>query len=184
MPERLVRSVQAHGLEPVMLTDYQTPAVEGCVVERAPWATKGHLVWERMIRYAVYAQPGLYVDTDIVLQRDPAPVWSLDFDVALTYRKNPIMQDGIDVTKTMPINIAVAFVRVPRFWLDVANLMADFPDTMKDWWGDQVAVAEVAKQYTTVQLPTRLYNKTTTPGQEDPSAWILHYKGARKELLP
>ncbi len=56
----------------------------------------------------------IFLDTDIIVQKDLAPVFSEDFDIALTRRDKPVRDpNGYDLAAEMPFNTGVMFSR-PR----------------------------------------------------------------------
>ena len=135
--------------------------------------------------YAAYNQPGIYLDTDMLIRHDLAPIWGLDFDVALTKRSNVIKDPtGQNITIDMPYNGGFAAVRSKTFWPMVWEIMnAKHPD-LQQWYGDQFALAEAAKKFKVVELPWAIYNKVIIKKEQDPgNAWILHFKGKGKEFM-
>lgn len=180
-----LQSVKGHELWHI--TDEETPGLPGCEVFRLP-KNEPFMFW-RAKAYAAFNRPGLYIDTDIIVNRDPSPVMALDFDVALTKHWVPIRDpSGVNLTELMPYNGGVVFVKNADFWPHVVELMGQMQPEHKEWYGDQLALAHLAKQYYTVELPAKLYNYTPKVKEHETGAdlsdkWILHYKGNRKEWM-
>lgn len=185
LPTIMVRSAKHFGLEVVQLTDLDSPRVVG--VDDCIRADRGSapLMYWRAQRYAEYGMPGVYVDTDLMFRRDPSPVFGLDFDVALTKRDQSIMdKTGREIGHLMPFNGGVLFVRTPRFLDRVATVMRPMGPELRKWYGDQLAIARVADEFATVNLPVEVYNYTPKRRDDDISrAWIVHYKGERKDWM-
>lgn len=181
-----LKSVQGHELW--QITDETTPQLPGCNVFRLPKGDTPFMFW-RAKAYAAFNKPGLYLDTDIIVNKDPSPVMALDFDVALTKTwvvvKDP---NGTNLTELMPYNGGVVFVKNPNFWPDVARFMESQHEDHQKWYGDQFALVALAKKFNTVELPNNLYNYTPKARDYETKAdlsdkWILHFKGKRKEWM-
>lgn len=184
--ETFLKSVKGHELWHI--TDEETPGLPGCEVFRFPKGDTPFMYW-RAKAYAAFNKPGLYCDTDIIVNRDPSPIMALDFDVALTKTwvvvKDP---NGTNLTELMPYNGGVVFVKHPDFWPHVVEHMDTQPDEHKKWYGDQFALADLAKMYYTLELPNKIYNYTPKVAEHEAGVdlsdkWILHFKGKRKEWM-
>jgi hypothetical protein len=181
-----LKSVEGNDLW--QLTDDDTPELPGCNVFRFPRGDEPFMLWRAKV-YAAFNRPGLYCDTDLIIQRDLSPIMALEFDVAFTKTwvavKDP---DGTNLTELMPYNGGVVFVKHPEFWPHVVELMDTMHPDHKEWYGDQLALAHLAKQYYTVELPSKIYNYTPMVKEHETHAdlsdkWILHFKGKRKEWM-
>ncbi|TAM45247.1 MAG: hypothetical protein EPN55_08960 [Gammaproteobacteria bacterium] len=131
----------------------------------------------------------VFLDTDVVVQKDLAPVFENDFDIGLTIRDKPVLDpEGIDITATMPYNTGVMFSRASGrpFWEAAYHYCLTFSDFEKEWWGDQLSIKAVADA-TPLKLktfPCDLYNYTPDRPDEDLSGkFVVHYKGLRKEWM-
>lgn len=131
----------------------------------------------------------VFLDTDVVVQKDLVSVFESEFDVGLTIRDEPVVDpEGIDVTVAMPYNTGVMFSRSGGrpFWEAAYRHCMTFSDYEKEWWGDQLSVKAIADN-TALKLkkfPCSLYNYTPKEVDEDVSnKFIVHYKGARKEWM-
>lgn len=128
----------------------------------------------------------VFLDTDVVVQKDLAPIFENEFDIGLTIRDQPVFDpDGIDVTIAMPYNTGVMFSRASGrpFWEAAYRHCLTFSDFEKKWWGDQLSIKAVADT-TSLKLktfPCDLYNYTPNNPEEDvKEKFVVHYKGTRK----
>jgi len=187
-PTLMVESARRFSDEVVMLTDQVTPEVSGCSEVHRYAGNTEELMLFRMQAYATYNRPGMYVDTDVLIQRDPSPVMTLDFDIAVTERTGPVQSpDGRDITKQMPFNTGVIFCKHPAFFSAMRDSIARMDRDFRVWWGDQIALAVLVPQLACVKLPTAFYNRTFSPKkppEQFASAWVLHFKGDRKPHMP
>jgi hypothetical protein len=175
----------------VQLTDEKTDQVPGvdAVIRRA-WNGK-HLMRFRMEHLADIHVPHLTCDADVIFKKPVDDVWADEFDMALTYRDHPIMLTidhkgevaGADISQGMPINTGVMFCRSSQFFTDCLEYMQGLPSDRLDWWGDQMAVCEVAKRYNVKRLPCDEFNWTPSTKDQYEGARIVHYKGTRKKWL-
>lgn len=185
LPRLMVESVKRHmpGARILQMTDRNTPAI--AETQRARYDGK-HLMTFRMDHLAALpAGEWLILDTDAIVQRDVSGVFKRQFDVALTRRRSPILDpSGVDVTKAMPYNSGVMFCRNPEFWARCAEVCHSLPEDQRVWWGDQLAIAAVAPEFNTLDLPCGEFNYTPGRISEDVSnRAIVHYKGNRKAWM-
>lgn len=132
----------------------------------------------------------IFLDTDIVVQKDLSPVFSEDFDIALTRRYKPVRDlTGYDLAAEMPYNTGVMFSRTSgiSFWQKAYEHCLTLPEQDQEWWGDQVSIKATA-DVTNLKLkefPCDLYNYTPRKQDEDVSnKYVVHYKGPhRKEWM-
>jgi hypothetical protein len=194
--EMMVASVRRFGdIEALQLTDMDTPAIEGCTPVRrvfngAPtepiangWNAGGeNLTMFKMEHLANLEGEILILDTDIIVQKDLSPVFSFDFDVALTWRDGPIWADnGQDLAKIMPINCGVMFSRSPDFWKHCLEWSREHPG---GWYSDQFAVAANWRRFNVLRLNCDNFNHTPNSKAEDVSKrYVVHYKGKRKAWM-
>jgi hypothetical protein len=199
----------------VLLTDEHTPIPDGMQVDevkRYPLdLTK--LMYERMRVQELYLEqrsPDVYtvfMDSDVVVNRDPAPIFGANFDVGLTWR--PEFIDAPFNGGMIFVNAGeggLAFFRQARACYDA---LADSPAVaplygkpLRGWWGDQFALALVAgyKEYfqrrtegvtaggvNVRYFPCADYNFTLegnvnyTP-QFLAAKYFVHFKGNRKSM--
>jgi len=182
----MVASVKRHmpGVEVLQLTDDTTTAIEGCTAVRLPWNGEEPMIL-KMTHLSKLTGDILALDTDVIVQADVSGVFSLPFDVALTWRDGPIRgPKGEDITKLMPINCGVMFCRNPEFWHACIQLC--MVHEIEHWCADQLTVPHVARQFNTLRLHCDNFNYTPNSKNEDVNGrLIVHYKGNRKEwMLP
>lgn len=185
--QHFLKSVEGHELW--QLTDESTPALPGCQVARFERGDKPFILW-RAEAYAALNEPGVYLDTDLIVQRNLEAVMALDFDAALAKTKAVVRDpEGVNLTELMPYNGGVVFVKNPEFWPSVVeHMLTQHPDRHR-WYGDQFSLAAVAKRFNIIELPNTLYNYTPKLSDIERNSdlsdkWILHFKGKRKEWMP
>jgi len=153
----------------ILLTDEATRVPQSMAVDevrRFP-IDREALMYERMRVQSLYVEgrePGrvsVLMDSDVVVNREPAPVFGEAFDVGLTWRPGfpdaPFNGGMIFVSEG---GGAAEFFRKARACYDA--LAADvavaslFPRDLRAWWGDQFALAAV--------VGIREYCERTTDG--------------------
>jgi hypothetical protein len=189
--EGLVQSVHATmpGVPAVQLTDERTPAVPGVqAVRRLPTAPMAVL---RLAHQAAVTGAWLFVDSDVVIQRDVRDVFHQQFDVALTTRNWPHLKLAAGFSERMPFNVGVVFSRSQAFWRDAEALVRQMPDDLQHWMGDQQAICDLVAtgRFTLALLKGTRYNlppaadADRTPATEkmERKAFIIHYKGVSRK---
>jgi len=199
----------------ILLTDEATPVPDSIAVDevrRFPLDPE-RLMYERMRVQSAYVEgrePGrvsVLMDSDIVVNLDPAPVFAETFDVGLTWRRGfpaaPFNGGMIFVAEGPG---AGGFFRKARACYDAlaadASIASLFPRDLRAWWGDQFALAtlvgvrEYAERTTDgiaieglrVRLfPCETHNFTIEPGanyrlDDLRRKHFVHFKGNRKAL--
>lgn len=168
--------------EVVQLTDEKTPAIDGCEVVRRPW-THGNPMVFRMEHYSEIEGEFLSLDTDCVVQHDVSGVFSLPFDVALTFREGPVLdpRTGADLAKVMPFNTGVVFTRNNGFW---KKCLAMLPEKNLGWYSDQLVISRVVRDFNVLKLHSDNFNYTpTTEGEDVSDRLIVHYKGIWRKAI-
>ena len=199
----------------ILLTDAHTqlPAFEPDVEVRRVSLDRAHLMYERMrvqhehLRGRPEGRATVFVDSDVVVNAEPSPIFAEAFDVGLTHR--PVVD--------APFNGGVIFVAPGRggeeFFgkaLECYDALADAPaiaplytKSLRCWWGDQFALAALvgwralAERGDAVTLsvdglhvrifPCDTHNYTIeprayAPGELD-AKYLIHFKGARKQMM-
>lgn len=131
----------------------------------------------------------VFLDTDVVVQKDLSPIFENEFDIGLTVRTGPVFDpDGVDLTMEMPYNTGVMFSRPTGrpFWEEAYRCCMALPAGEKEWWGDQLSVKTAADTSVLkiATFPCDLYNYT--PGSPDADVsdkFVVHYKGLRKQWM-
>ena len=155
--QMMVNSARAFGHDCVQLTDADSPCVEGAQCVRIKREGEG-IMYFRAKCYAAFNEPGIYMDTDMLVRRDLSPIMELDFDAALTKRSHEVIDpNGVNVGKLMPYNGGFIAVKDKTFWLAVLERMSAMDADSQRWYGDQMALSEAAKGRNIVELPTRIY---------------------------
>jgi hypothetical protein len=136
-----------------------------------------------MMLHASLTGDWLFVDTDVVFQKDVRHVFDSEFDIACTDRKGTVW-DNTWYSDLMPFNMGVTFSRRPEFWQAVLEDLKDMPLKFQKWEGDQLAVGKLYRDWNTKVLPGLVYNFTPVEREEDRShAAIVHFKGPRKDWI-
>ena len=172
----------------VMMTDSKTPAVKGVdEVVRLPF--KIPLMLYRLRHLSLFQHDEmLIVDTDVVAKAPVDDVLAQDFDVALTFREPGELYtgDGIDISGDMPFNTGVMFSRTNEFWKDCYAWLVRQDAGKQQWYGDQLAVANVVRRgvYDVLGLPCNNFNWAPSSRTDTSNARFWHYKGAiRKKWM-
>lgn len=149
----------------------------------------------------------IFLDSDVILLRDLTPVFSSSFDVALTWRKNPVapFNNGVFFVAADSVDSA-ASLRFLQRGLDCYQRLAEdkqvqaYYGDIYSWGGDQYAFAVVVGQREFVRRPTddmlidcvhvkllpcELYNFTPKKAlsyEALADKYCLHFKGPHKDL--
>ncbi len=174
----------------VQMTDYDTKPVIGVDEVIRKRYDGRFLMPYRMLHLQDFPESqAIFLDTDVVVRKDLAPVFDEDFDIGLTIRLHPIIDpNGVDVTKTMPYNTGVMFSKQAGkpFWAKAHQYCLSLPLEKREWWGDQLSVKAIADT-TSLKVktfPCDLYNYTPKKPDEDLGGkFVVHYKGKRKEWM-
>lgn len=199
----------------LLITDEHTavPATVGADrVLRFP-LDPARVMYERMRLQELYLEarePGratVLMDSDVVVNRDPAPIFAEGFDVGLTWRADfpdaPFNGGMIFIAEG---DAGLAFVRKARACYDAIAahpaVAPAFPVDVRAWWGDQFALAvfvghrafaERQGEAMTIDgvrmrfFPCEEYNFTLEPSaryeiEELRRKFFIHFKGNRKAL--
>lgn len=188
----VARAQKITGQPVIQLTDNITPAVKGVDgVRRRDYDRP--LMPFRLKHLSEINEPHLTLDSDVLLIRNIWDVWEEPFDVALTYRNQPLtltitfqgQEKGADIASHMPINTGVMFSRTPEFWVDCLKWTETLPGEKLNWWGDQMAVAAIANsgKYAVKRLECTEYNWTPSRLDHYEGAKAVHFKGTRKHWM-
>lgn len=191
--DALVRSVRAVMPDvPVhQFTDMTSPSVWGIdATQRLPSAPLSML---RSAHYASVKGEWLFVDTDVIIQRDVRDVFDYPddeqvFKIAVTSRNwshVPPLDESF--ATAMPYCAGVVFSRWPKFWQEVHEAVARMSAKDQNWFGDQRAMCDIlaTHRYFFTILDGSIYQyPPQSDGPELSQAAIVHYKGpSRKKLL-
>jgi len=172
------------GVKVYQLTDDKSPILEGVDgVDRC--SDKIPMAVLRMMLQANCGGDWLFVDTDVIVQKDVRHIFDEPFDVALTDRVGSTLE-GSAYAKAMPYNLGVSFSRSPGFWHEALRYLKTLPAKFQQWEGDQRVICEMVKQklWGNIKiLPGAIYNYSPKNLAENYSqASIVHFKGLRKYL--
>lgn len=193
--DALIRSVRASmpGVRVVQFTDHETAAVRG--VDDVHRLAAEPMARLRMRHQAAVQGEWLFVDTDVLIQRDVRHVFDQPFDVALTTRNWPHLKPAVGFSGRMPFNVGVVFSRCPAFWAEVYRRLGQRAADEQEWMGDQQTICDLvaaAPTYAIAFLKGSRYNlppavendRDGLSARMEAKASILHFKGAgRKALL-
>src|SRR5574341_335513 len=169
----------------LMMTDHKTPAIEG--IEPVRISTHGFPDWIPWVCNACSLMEGevLYLDSDVVVQRDLRPLFNVDADAIFTQR-GPKEFEG----RLMPFLFGVVAYRSTEFWKEVRDRVLAMRDP-KDlgWWGSQIIVFDMwmecqngRKDWKIASIPCHTYNYTPKDAQDTPEdKFALHYKGKKRK---
>lgn len=200
----------------VLLTDSGTAFPErigfDCIVRRK--LDPAQLMYERMRSQREFlaslddGSNTIFLDSDVVASRDPSGIFDGSFDIGLTWRASQpdapfnggvILARAASPALTFFDNMLTAYRALER----KAVIRARFPDGIRAWWGDQLAMAatvgwkafarrssdRMSVEGAVVRfLPERPYNfvaEGTTPlsAPQRINAYFVHFKGLRKARL-
>ena len=205
-------AIRAPRARRVLLTDDATVIPSGMKVDevmRFP-IDRARLMYERMRVQASYLENrpagrhSLLIDSDVVVNRDPAPVFAECFDVGLTWRTGlpnaPFNGGAIFVAAGRPgVEFFVKARACYDAFADDTAIAAAFPRDLRSWWGDQFALALVVGYRSFAERKTHAarvdgirmrffpcddYN-FTVEARDYPAAFfapkfLVHFKGNRK----
>lgn len=169
------------------LTDEHCPPLEGVDSTRV-FHGEMPMAVRRMLHHASCQGEWLFVDSDVIFQRDVSDVFKEPFDIALTDREGTITNEA-KFAEVMPYNIGVVFSRSPAFWMKVVDYLQTLPSKQQEWMGDQIVVNAMVKKgdhgFNIKFIPGATYNYPPKSATDDLSgASIVHYKGNRKQWIP
>lgn len=154
------------------------------------------------------ARCSVLMDADVLVNCDPAGIFTEDFDIGLTWREdwgNAPFNGGM-----IYVAAGAAGVRFFDAALACYERIADdpgiaplFPSDLRNWWGDQFALAAVVGHHAFLNgarkglavdgikvrfFPCAEYNSTLDPGatygiEAIKAMRFLHFKGKRKRLM-
>lgn len=176
----------------VQLTDPTTAPIRGVdEVRRKPREPMGLL---RLRHCAGLPGAWIFVDTDVLFQREVGHVFRSAFDVAVTTRDWSHLKAAGGFTERMPYNTGIVFSRCPGFWAEAYTRLRDCDPDLQHFMGEQEVINAVAAEtdrYRVKKLRGVYYNfPPEIPGalpsgaELQAAAAILHYKGEpRKRLM-
>lgn len=179
----MVASCRRLGYEVWQLSDMTAPDVPGVDrIDREPMSGPRNL-W-RYKRLSQLKEPYVSLDTDMIVAKDISDGFGGDVSLSWRYPNDVIVGDEI---VHMPYNAGLVMVRNQEFIRECYRAMQDMDDAQSDWWGDQIALRDVAAsgKYEVRELKEQSWNYSPDkPMQGIDRARIFHFKGNRKHLMP
>lgn len=173
------------GVPVKMLTDEHTRAIDGVdETLRKPTAGEDWIVWLTDFCSRIDGSV-LYMDTDVVIQRDLRALFNVPGDVVFTTR-GPKTFDG----RLMPFLFGCVAYRSREFWLEVRDRVLAMPDKIdRVWWGSQVAAYDMWMEEQNGRGKWNIsvvhcdpHNYTPKDPFDAPAdKWVLHYKGRKRK---
>jgi len=192
IPEIMVASVRAAmpGARIVQMTDLDTRKVIGVdEVIRKQWDQRLLMPYRLLHLQEFPAANAIFLDADVVVQKDLGPLLRDEFDIGLTYRDetDPSLRKSPQAYQMMPFNAGVMLSRPSGrdFWTEAYRVCLAMPEDHQRWFGDQLAIKEVAARTTlkVKQYPCALYNYSPARWDEDLSEkYVIHYKGDNRKV--
>jgi hypothetical protein len=183
----MVQSCKKLGYEVIQLSCHAAPEVKGVdeIHRDAFKPGEGRMLY-RARRLTELKAPYVLLDTDMIVARDISD--GFGEDVALTWRpKHLIITKGEIGPIRMPYNGGVIFVSDHHFMIDCYEEMLKLPPNRQDWYGDQIALRDVAEsgKYKVKELRDEVWNFCPDSfGHDIPGVRIYHFKGQRKAIMP
>lgn len=185
LAKRLIASVRTcmPDVPIVHFTDPETRAMAGVDdVRRQP---SGPIALGCLDAYAAAGDGDwLFVDTDVLVQRDVRWIFDRPFDIAVASREGTLVdQDhGTKCIASMPYNKGAVFSRSSAFWTAAADRLRTLSAKRQEWMGDQVAMCDViaSGRFHIEVLPAR-YNYPPKDQDDVHDKAILHFKGRRRK---
>lgn len=187
LAKALIRSVRKSmpGVEIVHLTDDVTVPIAGA--DRVERHAPAPVALGCLEAYAAHEGEWLFVDTDVIVQRDVRWIFDRPFDIAVAEREGTLQpkEIGTKFMSSMPFNKGSVFSRCPAFWAAAATHLRTQSEKRQNWMGDQASMnAVIASGAFKVEILPARYNYPPQRQDEDLNAQaILHYKGDRKAWM-
>jgi hypothetical protein len=202
MPTAMVFSIRRHNPDAtiVQVSDERTPAVPGASRVFVTRGSRQYLMQWRTNAFAELGltEPAMYMDTDMIVRHPLNPAVLLEGVVAMTRREfnreagfNP-NQRGQDYSEYAGKTLDEVYPYVGcctitadwGVWADLAEMYNVLPDKFRVWYGDQEVLREYAKRVPVQSLPESHYACLPEFLCQHPDPAIVHYKGARKAMMP
>ncbi len=190
-----VRSVRRTmpGTDVVHLTDETTAPVAGAeAVNRVPAGPMALMRFEHQSRVV---GDWLFIDSDVLFQRDVRAVFDRPFDVAVTTRNWKHLKPAAGFTDRMPFNTGVVFSRAQAFWVEALDRLRILSPDAQAFMGHQEVICDMVAdgRYHVAHLKGSHYNCPPAMRKADDfplsarmvkKAAIVHYKGlGRKHAM-
>lgn len=171
-------------VEIVQMTDTATLGLSADVVLRKAF---NHRHWVPWLMEFLSELPGevLFLDSDVIVQRDLAPLFLTKSDVVVTYRGPKVMEG-----RQMPFLFGVVASSTPELWLEVRDRVLAMPNEEdQGWWGQQLAIFDMWMEeqngrgkWKIASVPCDQYNYVPKSLEDTPAdKWVLHFKGPKRK---
>lgn len=173
------------GVKVFMVTDKKTPAIDGIEPARVDTQGFGDFIPWLCNACSLFDGEVLYLDSDIVVQKDLRPLFNVPGDLIVPNR-GPKIVDG----RIQPFIFGCVAYRHGAIWEEVRDRVLAMPDRMdRAWYGSQVAVYDMWMEeqsgrgkWKIVSIPRETYNYTPKEENDAPAEkWVLHYKGRKRK---
>lgn len=184
--ELMIASVRRSmpGVKVVQMADPATPALPVDEVMRKPF---NHNFWVPWLVEFLSEIPGevLFLDSDVIVQRDLSPMFLAKADVVVTYRGPKVMEG-----RQMPFLFGVVASSTPELWLEVRDRVLAMPNEEdQGWWGQQLAIFDMWQEekngrgkWKIASVPCDPYNYVPKSPTDTPAdKWVLHFKGPKRK---
>ena len=180
----MVDTCKRLGYEVLQLSDEEAPDVPGVDEIRRSPKNAGRMLY-RTRRLVEVEPPYVMLDTDMLVMRDISDGFD-DSDVGLSWRPHHLVKVKHDGIYRMPYNGGLIFVRNHDFIKDCLKVMEKQTEMRQDWFGDQLALCEVAEsgKYKVRALREDCWNHAPNRLGFIDGVRIYHFKGMRKGLMP
>ena len=174
----------------VQMSDYDTETITGVdEVIRKHWDRK-FLMPYRLLHLKEFPPiTAIFLDADVVVQKDLSHLFQDEFDIALTYRDetDPSLRKSPWAYEMMPFNTGVMLSRPSgcEVWAEAHNICLGMPEDKQEWFGDQLAIKEIAGRtmLKVKRYPCALFNYSPSKWDEDLSEkFVVHYKGTNRKV--
>lgn len=188
-----------------VLTDLETPIsnFDNVTIKRYP-RRKG-VISSQISGYLNFMKewdrkdPLIFIDWDMILQRDLTPIFADPCDIMLTCRE--IRNDQTPINTGLIIIPVESSLKICDLFQDVLNELRDNPEySTSEWVGDQLFLSNLLKDIVEKNtsgifdyqglkikiLDCNEYNFTPLYGSEKryyPDKFVVHFKGSRKSLM-
>lgn len=177
----MVKSCKKFGYEVVQLSDMGCPEVPGVDLVSYKQKTIPAMIY-RYQRLTEIEPPFVLMDTDMLVTKDISG--GFGEDVAMTWR-DPHRVAVRGMVIPMPWNGGLVFVNDRNFVADVYDHMKAQTPIFQEWYGDQIALRDVASRYKVKRLESAEWNYSPDGMEEiKPDVRVYHFKGKRKYLMP
>jgi hypothetical protein len=181
----------------VQFSDAETPAITAVTeVRRLPRESESMAVM-RFRHQANVTGDWLFLDTDVIVQKDVRRVFRSTFHVVVTTRNWPHLKAADGFSEKMPFNTGVIFSRSQAFWREALEQLEASETHDREFMGHQQVICDLVAsgRYDVAYIKGSKYNcpPYVKGGKEGGDkqlsdllvreASIVHYKGAQRKAM-